>query len=322
MTGQLLSRRRDGFSVAMKKASAFAPGHITGLFQICDSAKDPLLRGSRGAGFSIAQGVYTTVTAEPAKETQVTININGRLSREARVSENVLGKMLPRMTEPHKIEVDHVIETPFGAGFGSSGGGALSLSLALNEVLSLGLTRIEAASVAHVAEIECKTGLGTVYAALVAGFGVLVKAGGPGVGRSIRYGDVSRLRLVYLHFGPISTSRALSDPEIKRRINELGGSYVDQIASDMSPELFMRLSRQFTDHVGMVTPRLKRIFNETDKAGLPSAMAMFGEVAFSLIDREKADDVATVFEAAAPGHEAIIVSGDDEPARLLAQPST
>jgi len=146
---------------------------------------------------------------------------------------------------------------------------------------------------------------------------VLIKAGGPGVGKSIKYDDPSRLRLVYIHFGPISTSQALSDPIIKARINDLGGGFVEKMASDLSPELFMRLARRFTDHVGLATPRLRRVFRCADEAGVPSAMAMFGEVAFTLIDRERADEAAAVFESAAQGHEAVIVGVDNEPARLV-----
>ena len=76
---------------------------------------------------------------------------------------------------------------PSVAGFGSSGGGALSLALALNEAADAGLTRVEAAQIAHVAEIECKTGLGSVFAAERGGFGILTKPGAPGIGEALSY---------------------------------------------------------------------------------------------------------------------------------------
>ena len=44
----------------MTEATAFSPGHITGLFQVFDQSEDPLLQGSRGAGVSITQGVTTS----------------------------------------------------------------------------------------------------------------------------------------------------------------------------------------------------------------------------------------------------------------------
>jgi pantoate kinase len=251
----------------LKEASAYAPGHLTGFFQICDEPEDPLLKGSRGSGISITQGIHTSVKASPADQNRIDIFFDGEPTDGAFVSENVLDKMLGKADQPYEVEVRHVIEIPLGAGFGSSGGGAMSLALALNEALDLGLTYLEAARVAHVAEIECKTGLGTVFAATVGGFGVLVKPGGPGIGESIKYKRSDELSVCYIHFGPMATSGALSDPVIRRKINELGGSYVDRIWKDFRPDLFMELSRSFTDHVGITTPRLRRVLDGASRGG-------------------------------------------------------
>jgi pantoate kinase len=301
----------------VKEAKAFAPGHVTGFFQICDAPDDPILKGSRGSGVSIVQGVHTRVIVEPAERTSYKIIINGKLTRGAYVSENVLQKFMLIRREPLRIDVQHTVETPMGAGFGSSGGGALSLALALNEVLGAGLSRIEAAKIAHVAEIECKTGLGTVFADLVGGFGVLVKPGGPGIGQAIKYNGSEKLSVVYVHFGSIETRTVLSNEAIRGRINELGGGFVDQICSDLGPELFMVLARKFTNHVGLATPRLSRVFRAADDAKIPCAMAMFGEVAFSLVYRNEAEEVAKVFEAAVPGYETVIAGVDNESAKLV-----
>lgn len=300
----------------MREASAFAPGHVTGFFQICDSPENPLLKGSRGAGASITKGVYTRVQAEPAERNSYIIFMNDEETGGAFVSENVLSKMLARLDRPHRVVVKHTVETPLGAGFGSSGGGAISLALALNEALGLNMSYLEVARVAHIAEIECRTGLGTVFAATVGGFGALVKAGGPGIGEAIKYDRGDELSVVYLHFGPMATRDALSDMTIRRRINELGGSYVDRIKDDLRPGLFMELSRRFTDHVGIATLRLRAVLKEADRVGVPCAMAMFGEAAFSLVYEDEAEEVAEAFRGAAPGHEVEIVRVEDRGAHL------
>jgi len=300
----------------LRKASAYAPGHLTGFFQICDEPDDPLLKGSRGSGVSITQGTHTDVKVSPADENSYRIYFNEEPIDGALVSENVLRKMLDKADQPYDVEIRHIIETPLGAGFGSSGGGAISLALALNEALGTGLSYIDAARVAHITEIECKTGLGTVFAATVGGFGVLVKPGGPGIGESIKYDRSDELSVAYLHFGPMATSGALSDPIIRRRINELGGSYVDRIWEDFRPDLFMELSRSFTDHVGITTPRLRRVLDGATEAGVPCTMAMFGEVAFSVVERGEVEAVAQVLREASPGYEVQIVDIDDEGARL------
>jgi len=299
----------------MRDASAFAPGHLTGFFQICDGPEDPLLKGARGSGFSITYGVHTRVTAEPAGHSSVTISINGEVTGAA-VSERVVARMVSALERPYRLRVEHDVETPIGAGFGSSGGGALSLALALNEALGLGLSRIEAARAAHIAEIECRTGLGTVLAELSGGFGVLVKPGAPGIGEAVKFSHGGDLSAVCLPFGPIPTEEALSDPVLRRRINELGGGFVDELHRDQRPELFMQLSRRFAEHVGLITPRLRAVLDEADEAGVPCTMAMFGEVVFSLVESERADRVVEVFRDAAPGHDILVAGIDDEGARL------
>ncbi len=275
----------------MRTAKAFAPGHLTGVFQICVDPADPILKGARGSGVSLIKGTTTTVKAEPSEKPSHTVIINGEEIRDAVISENVLGRYLPLLSEPHRVVVEHAIETPITAGFGSSGGGALCLSLALNQALDTGLTRIEAAQIAHVAEIECGTGLGSVFAAEIGGFGVLYKPGAPGVGEAMRYEAADDLSVIYLHYGPMPTREALGDPELRRRINELGGRYVDELHRELTPERFMAYSRRFTEHLGLVTPRLRRAFEATDTDGYTFTMAMFGEVAFTLQHKEEVEPI-------------------------------
>lgn len=301
----------------MKEASAFAPGHLTGFFQICDEAEDPLRKGSRGAGFSIDIGVQTRVHVEPSERDVISVVMNGSVTREAVVSENTVRRMLTMAEEPQRVEVTHEIETPIGAGFGSSGGGALTIALAMNEALDLGLSHVDASRVAHLAEIECKTGLGSVFAATQGGFGVLYKPGAPGIGKSIKYDRSDELTAFCVHFGPISTSEALSDPVLRRRINDLGGDFVDEIKGNLDPSRFMELSREFTDYVGITTPRLRVVLDAADKAGVPCSMAMFGEALFSLVEKDEAGRVAEFYRETVSDQKVRPISIDERGAHLL-----
>ena len=291
----------------MKEASAFAPGHLTGFFQICDEAEDPLMKGARGAGFSLEIGVHTKVAVGPSESDKISVVMNGRATGEAVVSENVIRRMLAKAEEPQIVEVTHEIETPIGAGFGSSGGGALTIALAMKD----------ASRVAHLAEIECKTGLGSVFAATQGGFGVLYRPGAPGIGESIKYDRSDELTAFCVHFGPMSTSEALSDPDLRRRINDLGGNFVDEIKGNLGPSRFMELSREFTDYVGITTPRLRVVLDDADKAGVPCSMAMFGEVLFSLVEKDEAERVAEFYCEAVPGQNFRASSIDERGARVL-----
>jgi len=86
-----------------------------------------------------------------------------------------------------EIIIKHSINVPIGAGFGTSGAAALSLALALNEVFDLGMSKIEAAQLAHIAEVECKTGLGTVAAETFGGLEIRVKPGWNRKGKAHTY---------------------------------------------------------------------------------------------------------------------------------------
>ena len=280
----------------MREAHVFAPGHLTGFFQICTDPENPLEKGARGVGVSLTEGVHTRVRVEEAEVTSYSISINGQKKRDALVSENVVGRYLPRIREPVNFTIKHTIETPMTAGFGSSGGGALSLSLALNKVLETGLSRVEAAQIAHVVEIECKTGLGSVFAANNGGFGVLYKPGAPGIGEGFTMEDTSGLDIIYLYYGPIRTKEALSNPELVARINQIGGSYVDVLYESLTRERFLKYARLFTDHVGLATPNLRKVFDLMDPERYTFTMAMFGEVAYTIQPREETLRVIELLE--------------------------
>lgn len=281
----------------MPEAHFFAPGHLTGLFQICIDPEDPLLTGARGSGISLSEGVHTHVKAEPARRASHSIFINGEEMIDAYVSENVLSKYLTKVHDPHDIVIDHTIETPITAGFGSSGGGAISLSLALNEVLWAGLSKLKACQLAHVAEIECKTGLGSVFAAYNGGFGVLYKPGAPGIGEGILMEDTSDFEVVYLYFGPIHTKEALSNPDLITKIDQIGGHYVDELHNDLTRERFLKYSRKFTNHVGLVTPNILKVFNLMDPEGYTFTMAMFGEVAYTVQPKCETENILALLDS-------------------------
>src|SRR5881397_2282855 len=152
-------------------AKAFSPGHITGFFEIPHGGYSHFLhKGSRGAGFSIDRGIATTAYVYESAGTDYRISINGIETRSAELSTWVVEEYLKLADVPYFVDIEHDIGIPVGFGLGSSGAAAPSESYALNEALDIGLSRTEAAQVAHRAEIACKTGLGTVIAEFAGGF--------------------------------------------------------------------------------------------------------------------------------------------------------
>ena len=280
----------------MRRVEAFSPAHITGFFQIMDRSKDLLRVGSRGAGVSISLGVTTSVHVERSTETSCKVSINGEMSNSAVVTMHVLNHFLSMVEGSHRILVKHQVDVPIGQGFGSSGAGALSLALALNEVFNLNLSRLEAAQIAHAAEVKCKTGLGTVIGETFGGLEIRLKAGAPGVGE-IRQIPISRDFLVACLFSkPISTRRILTSDIYRRRINEMGGKLTAELAAHPMPSKFMVLSRKFAEHLGLISNSLRPILHETDKAGLTLSMAMLGESLFALIKRDRVREIRKILD--------------------------
>jgi len=302
----------------MKEFTAFSPGHITGLFQICDEAEEPLLKGSRGAGVSITRGVLTKVRIERSPKTSFEIRINGNGVKPAKVSECVINALLPAAEGNYRILVDHNINVPIGSGFGSSGAGALSLALALNEALRPGLSHVEAAQVAHIAEVKCRTGLGTVIAETFGGLEIREKPGAPGVGEVKHIPIDDDYVVACLKFGPMSTKEALTDERLRQQINDLGGKLVDELIARPKPANFMNFSRSFAEGVGLISKRTRKVLEETDVRDLACSMTVFGECLFSLVRRDAVKELLEIFRRHALSEDSIIVAEiDHEGARLL-----
>jgi pantoate kinase len=291
----------------MVEVRAYSPCHVTGFFEIHDEAEDPLRRGSKGAGISLEMGVVTSVSLRRSAKSRAHFKING-LTCELPVSANVVKKLLSKSSEIYEVIVEHSVLAPMGAGFGTSGAGALSLALALNEALGAELSREEAAQVAHLAEVECRTGLGTVITELYGGFEVRTEPGAPGVGKLKRLPLSGDYFVVAVSLGPISTKAMLGDRSVRRRINEAGRSAMTAFMRSPSLGSFLGLSRKFSDEIGLESDRIRCILRNTDEQGLRCSMNMFGEAVFTVVNSNEAEKAFAVFEAYANSDRDLVVS--------------
>jgi pantoate kinase len=303
----------------MSSFRAFSPGHITGFFQICDESENLIEKGSRGAGVSVSKGVTTTVEVEPAHSSTIQIKLNGDTSFHAPVSEGVIAYFLERRPDQsYDIHVNHEVDLPIGAGFGMSGAGALSLALALNEAADFSLTRLEVAQVAHIVEVQHRTGLGTVIAEFFGGIEIRSTAGGPGVGHVEVLPASEEFRVVCLSLGPLPTPNYLTDPKTRKRINERGGLLTDALRANPTVDKFLEYSRHFAEYIGLISARVKRVLQDTDKAGFTCSTAIFGENIFSLVLPEQVQKLADILaNYSDPEHEVLIMEIDCKGARLL-----
>ncbi|MGB3477739.1 MAG: hypothetical protein WBB67_01115, partial [bacterium] len=170
----------------LKRAKAFSPAGVSSFFEICDRTADgkmiidPERIGARGGGFALNKGVSTEVIVAEAEEKRVQVFINGEFCPEAETTKSVVEMLTAKVSENYAVTVKHRVEVPIGAGFGSSAAGALGAALALSKVLALNLTYNQLGRVAHVAEVRCRTGLGTVGPLLFGGCGLTIEPGAPG----------------------------------------------------------------------------------------------------------------------------------------------
>ncbi len=298
----------------MNTSIAFAPAHITGLFATVRK-KTYLETGSRGAGVSLTHGVITTVNALKASKWKASIYINKVLTN-AKVSLKVIKEFLNLTKVKYDVQVYHDFQVPISAGYGASGSGALSLALALNEILKTGLTKMEAAQLAHIAEVKCKTGLGTVLAETYGGVEIRTKAGAPGIGSLIRIN--SNLKVLSIYFNPLHTQEFLKNNQMLTKIDKIGSILLDKLLKKPSIQNLLLYSRQFSDELNIYTPSLRKMLSYLDRLPQTFTMNMFGEALFSLINEDELQNLRPeIKKSESLGGQIIISNIDNIGARLI-----
>ncbi len=255
------------------RSKAYAPSHITGFFEICEHL-DQRHMGSRGCGFTLQAGVTTEVIVEEGKGISVIIN-------EAYVEAPTTRSVVRRLASEHLVEVLSKTDVPIGCGFGASGAGALSTALALSDALSLDMSYNSAAEVAHVAEIENKTGLGDVIAQTYGGMIIRREPGSPGIGKVDKI-PVRDVEINHVVLGEILTKDLLVDERAKRKINQAGRAAIKELLKRPTIQNFMLLSKRFAVDTGLMSDVGIEIVEAVESGGGMASMAMLGEVIFAI----------------------------------------
>jgi len=261
------------------RGAAFCPAHITGFFKADLKSKSLESKGSLGAGFSIQDGVTTTVQVRKSDKKDFQLKVSGYKPDNTLVSEFIIKKFLDFVDEDYFVDVHHDISVPVGYGLGCSAAVALSLSLALNEALGTQLSKTEIGKIAHNAEISCKTGLGDVLAAFHGGFEIRTKSGAPGIGLVEKI-DTEYNSVIMICFAPISTPEFLRDR--LSSINGLGGKMVHKLLQSRDTNEFQDMSLEFAKYIKVVTPKMQQVIDELSENGIKCGVALFGETIFVL----------------------------------------
>ncbi|MEM3694914.1 MAG: hypothetical protein QXJ11_03025 [Candidatus Bathyarchaeia archaeon] len=305
-------------------SKAFSPAGISSFFEICDTSPNgnPILDlecvGARGGGFAFKKGVLTRVKVKEAEKNSIEIFINDRLAPEAETTRSVVQMLLEKANGNYAVEVRHKIDVPIGAGFGSSAGGALTTALALAEALRLKMTYNQLGRIAHVAEVKCKTGLGTVGPLMIGGCVLTVEPGAPGTATIDRIPIVEDYVVVAGVFGPIPTKEVLSSPERRLAVNKWGKKTLEKILADPSIENFLACCREFAEKTGFMTERVRKLIEIAEEAGaIGVAQNMVGEAVHAIATLENAEHVAQAFKKVLPPEKILVAEIDFQGARLV-----
>jgi pantoate kinase len=308
-----------------KTAQAFAPAAISSFFEIHDTENNKPITdlekvGAIGGGFGLEKGVLTKVTAEEARKNSINVFINSKQAKEAKTTKQVIETLLTKTDIKYAVTVEHQIEVPIGMGFGTSAGGALTAGLALKEALALPLTYNKIGKIAHVTEIQCQTGLGTVSSLTFCGGCVLVvEPGAPGICQIDRIPIKPDYVVVAGFFREdIPNKSVLSSPQKKQTINRYGKKTLEAILAEPSLENFLDSCWEFSQKVGFATENIRKLVASAKKAGaVGAAQNMIGEAVHAVVHEENANSVAEAFKQTLPSHQVLVSKIDFQGARLV-----
>jgi pantoate kinase len=240
---------------------AFCPFHITGFFAL---KSDHNKVYSIGCGVVIADGAVTEVSAGLGN-----VYINGRQD-PAPTTKTVASLMSDK---PADIRTE--LEGPMGCGLGTSGAGALSSALALNEFWRLKRSFDTLCDIAHWAEIKNNTGVGDVVAQALGGLVVREKKAAYKI-------PAPPLEISYIVFGPLPTPEILADTNKIAIINKFGSVALQRLLKRPTFNEFMRLSRQFACDTELISPKAQDAVEAVEASDGLASMAMLGDAVYAI----------------------------------------
>jgi pantoate kinase len=253
---------------------------------------------------------------QPSEQTRIKISIDGRTA-DARTSSTAIRQLMEKISKRYVIVVNHTCEVPIGAGYGTSGAGALGALLALNETLRLGMNRKQIVTLAHVAEVKCGTGYGDVMPQTLGGLVISREPGAPAYGSWTRISVPKNIRVVCGTLGPLPTEEILT-PGLRAKSRKLGGEAMTKLLNNPTLQNFMRVSNEFAEKLGLLDNEIQTLIKSAVKAGaIGASMVMLGKAVFAFVENTKVERVQNAFLELLEPHAVIAANLDLEGARLV-----
>ncbi len=285
------------------KATAFAPGHISGFFEPVYKT-DLAHTGSRGAGINVSLGAFSEVYAENSTIQDFDVFVNNKRSN-APVTKLALKFLLGN--SPVRIIVKTTLTLPVKQGFGMSAASALSATYAVSKITNI--SKEEAMKASHFAEVTLRTGLGDVLASCFGGIEIRKSPGLPPWG--IIEHIPGNYDVVLCIIGKkLETKKILNDSNKSNRIVNYGKLCTKKILEKPSIENLFYLSKMFAEKTGLVDSFVLKAINEANKFGMAS-MCMLGNSVFAIGKTDELKKVLSNFG------KVYVCSVDEYGARIL-----
>ena len=263
--------------------SVFVPSHITGFFEIIQNS-NPLLKGSKGAGITLDEGVVTNTKIKEGNG-NIIINVNNKEDSLNTISKKTVKIILDRYNvniQDYDIYINHDSKLPIGAGFGTSAAFALGISFTLPKLMGINISFKEAGEIAHLAEISQSSGLGDVISEMFGGCVIRLNEGSPVKGIIDKIPITKPIYVITKTIGLLETKDIIENPIHQKHINQSGSILLNRLINNPSISNFMKLSRKFANDTQLISKEIAEIINILDEETLGASMAMLGNTAFAL----------------------------------------
>ncbi len=294
------------------KISVEVPHRISGFFEIVDEIngvkiQNPEKIGSRGAGFCLSAVGKTEIISEECEkneDSEIEIHINGeQLDEKAETTYYIVEYIQGFYQHPIKIRINHTFELPVGCGYGASGSGALGTIFGLNYLLNLNLSYYERGKIAHIAEVENRTGLGTVCGQLGRGLCMLKEPGYPCHIERINVPE--GVKIICGTFGMIHTKSILTDPVLNKKIKEAGRKALIKLIENPNMTTFLKASINFVNETNMLEilqlEKTKELMDELNKLNiLGASMNQLGRSVYAVGYEKDVNRMIEIFNTYKP----------------------
>ncbi|QEE14781.1 hypothetical protein DSAG12_00597 [Promethearchaeum syntrophicum] len=295
----------------LHEVEVWVPHRISGFFQMMNPKEkvpqsDISKIGSRGGGPALTAFGKTKITILPTDEeigedliNKFKVFLNGKENTsKAKTSCSVVNRMAHLLPKNANFLIEHHFDLPLGAGFGSSGAGALGIAYGLNDLFKIGLTPLEAAKYAHIAEVENKTGLGTVGGQFVGGLTIMIEPGYPFQYKKIPIPE--NIEIIIGSWGSINTKSILTNPNYKQLIHQVGKEAIKKMNEQFSLANYMKVCKFFLEKTELLErlelPILKNLIESLEKLPIIGAsMTQLGKSVFCVCDKQISPQVVKVF---------------------------